>query len=1208
MLSSQTRAGTSATLATALTVAALVALPTAPASAVSASALTWHDTATRNLGDGYAATRAVVAAEQPVQMPDGGVVFYDRNTHNLRRVDSATKVITTIAGIGTGANCYDGGGSLATDVSVPEPAALAADSAGDLFLEQPLYYQWGQCNSAPVLRLDHVDKQWHVVVSNLVNGAGGANLGRYDAMAVSGNGTVYVSDPLRHVVRAFAPGSDPGGPGVVVAGTDGVAGGAGDGGQATVATIENPSLATASGVLVLADGLGTTKTMVRRIDLATGVITHVAGTGALPTASVAPDPAVGQPAAGAALGVDGLTIGSDGTTIYVHQNRVSGADIESFEPGGVVTSVAASVPTAACTQPFGIAVATLQATSVVLARCGGALRSWAADGSNPTSHGSIVAGLDTIDSDGTSPDGSVLADEFPGQIDDLAVSPTGAVAMASGGGVRRVASLTPNAPVSILTKSHGLAVTFGSDGTLYSAILDGTSSHVTATTSAGVTTTVAGGGAFSLMDGASATTVTLPVTDDVAVDSSAGVLYLLACSGQPDPTYLDRPYRQIWAVTLATGAIHLYSGNGLDGVIVEGQSASQTPVGRALSIAVDPTNHSLYVATPSGVGRITPDRIAHGPVALYDHLPGLTVGSDGTLYGQTVAIASDGTSTQGQDTSPATAYTTMLDGSFLAARPGVPGSLLQTSDVLTPATVADVAPLELSVTAGPGTLTVSVTPPAVAGQPVNVQLQDLAAPQSYIYLFGFGSDGATTPHTVTIRRAGPVGDNYAGALDPTHTYRAIASTGDSTGRLGMLRVVVASPLADTTPPAPATGLTATQSLTSVPTVHLTLPVDPDLATVEACMTTGPAPVATDRDCGMGPDVVPVTYPLTGPTMSVAIYRQGPNDPTVDRTFTVFVTDVAGNVSAASSVTIPAGTLSATDPGSVPDINWQSSPAGSDARFSFRGDPTGAAIVEGATSPAPSGLGTGVDSGRTWYAANLIAGHTYTVAFFRWNTALTHVTRTTATFVAGTSSHDVASVIAPPSVAYAARASVSTVVARAVTGSTATSRSAGVPVELWTRPAPSTTWVLAATGTTDANGAASWPRPALAATTSYQVRVPAQGYTFPAVIASPVTTTVVHSTITASLASTSALSARSVRVKTKTVLYVHVAPRQVRTVQVQRYTSGAWRTILTTRTTSTGYVGYTYIPTARGTVSLRVVCLATSATAASISRTMVVKAT
>jgi hypothetical protein len=151
-------------------------------------------------------------------------------------------------------------------------------------------------------------------------------------------------------------------------------------------------------------------------------------------------------------------------------------------------------------------------------------------------------------------------------------------------------------------------------------------------------------------------------------------------------------------------------------------------------------------------------------------------------------------------------------------------------------------------------------------------------------------------------------------------------------------------------------------------------------------------------------------------------------------------------------------------------------------------------------------------------------------------------------------------------------------------------------------------VRAATATTDATGGASWARPALGATTAYQVRIPAQGYMFPTVTASRTATTVVRSVIAASLSSTTTLLGRTVHVKTRAPIYVHVAPRQVRTIQVQRYVGGTWKTILTTRTNTLGYAAYSFIPTARGSVALRVVSSATASTAASVSRTLVVRAT
>jgi len=248
-------------------------------------------------------------------------------------------------------------------------------------------------------------------------------------------------------------------------------------------------------------------------------------------------------------------------------------------------------------------------------------------------------------------------------------------------------------------------------------------------------------------------------------------------------------------------------------------------------------------------------------------------------------------------------------------------------------------------------------------------------------------------------------------------------------------------------------------------------------------------------------------------------------------------------------------------------------------------------VPGSVQPAVPPVTAGVDSGRTWVIAGLNAGQTYSVSFFRWNSAFTHWSRSSVTFVVGTSSHDAVGATATPVVVYGSRPTVTATVSRVVSGSTSSTPLAGVPVELWSRTAPSATWVRIATGTTAATGKASFLRPTILATTAYQVRLAPQGYLYPAVVSSAAVTTALRPVLTASFAATTRVLAKSVKVRTKTYVYALVSPHRVTTVQLQRYVGGVWKAVSTVRTASTGLAAFSYRPTARGKQALRVVVVA-----------------
>lgn len=94
-------------------------------------------------------------------------------------------------------------------------------------------------------------------------------------LAVGRDGTVYLADTFNHVVRAFDP---PSGRVTVLAGT-GTAGFSGDGGPAEDATFNQPYCGTLSpdGSRLLVADIGNQR--LRAIDLATGIVTTVAGDG-----------------------------------------------------------------------------------------------------------------------------------------------------------------------------------------------------------------------------------------------------------------------------------------------------------------------------------------------------------------------------------------------------------------------------------------------------------------------------------------------------------------------------------------------------------------------------------------------------------------------------------------------------------------------------------------------------------------------------------------------------------------------------------------------------------------------------------------------------------------------------------------------------------------------------------------------------------------
>jgi sugar lactone lactonase YvrE len=84
-------------------------------------------------GDGGPATQAALNNPTGLFFDAAGNLFIaDRNNHRIRRIDAATKIITTVAGNGT--QGFAGDDDLATNAQLNNPADVAVDAQGHLFI------------------------------------------------------------------------------------------------------------------------------------------------------------------------------------------------------------------------------------------------------------------------------------------------------------------------------------------------------------------------------------------------------------------------------------------------------------------------------------------------------------------------------------------------------------------------------------------------------------------------------------------------------------------------------------------------------------------------------------------------------------------------------------------------------------------------------------------------------------------------------------------------------------------------------------------------------------------------------------------------------------------------------------------------------------------------------------------------------------------
>lgn len=248
-------------------------------------------------GDGGAAVEACLNEPKAVALDGAGnLLIADSENHVIRKVNRMTGIITTVAGCS--------GPSSQQPVTVKSDATTGDDpfSEGD---------SSGQGGFAQQTDLSGT-------VRYVVNGAGvtkrfggdegpavRALLNFPTAVAVDAQGHLYIADTMNHRIRRVEAGT---GQIMTIAGV-GQPRFCGDGGPSTSAGLNEPAALAVQGVrLYIADQ---SNNRVRAIDLTTGIISTVAGTG---SAAYNGD---GILAAEACLaGPSGLATGADGT-LYI---------------------------------------------------------------------------------------------------------------------------------------------------------------------------------------------------------------------------------------------------------------------------------------------------------------------------------------------------------------------------------------------------------------------------------------------------------------------------------------------------------------------------------------------------------------------------------------------------------------------------------------------------------------------------------------------------------------------------------------------------------------------------------------------------------------------------------------------------------------------------------------------------------------------------
>lgn len=278
--------------------------------------------------------------------PLGNLYFADNFNHRIRKINTSG-IISTLAG--NGSTIYAGDGVQATATGLYNPAGIAFDTAGNLYISD----QYNFC-------IRKVDNSGVITTvagngSTAYNGDGiqatTAGLFNPAGIAIDASGNLYIADVQNHRIRKV----DASGIITTFAGT-GVAGYGGDGGLATSAQLDGPYGLTfdAIGNLYIADWYNH---CIRMVNTA-GIITTVAGNGTVGYSGDGGAAVLSQMQNPSAVAVD--VVGNMYITEYF------GSRVRKVNTSGIITTLAGNGTTgyngdniqsnlATVNQPIGIA-------------------------------------------------------------------------------------------------------------------------------------------------------------------------------------------------------------------------------------------------------------------------------------------------------------------------------------------------------------------------------------------------------------------------------------------------------------------------------------------------------------------------------------------------------------------------------------------------------------------------------------------------------------------------------------------------------------------------------------------------------------------------------------------------------------------------------------------------------------------------------------
>jgi trimeric autotransporter adhesin len=513
-------------------------------------------------GDGGLATSAELRGPSGVAVDASGNIYIaDQANYRIRMVTMSNGIITTVAGNGLsggyigphGMSGYSGDGGLAISARLSSPSGISVDASGNIYIADTFN-----------LRIRMVTKSTGIITTLAGNGlsrysgdsgdGGLATSARFSTpsdVAVDALGNIYIADADDHRIRMVTKST-----GIIttVAG-DATSGYSGDGGLATLATVNDPLGVAfdASGNIYIADSGNSCIRMIAKI---TGIITTVAGIassyGSSTSSTFGGD---GELATSAKLSYPyGITVDASGN-IYIADSGNHCIRMVT-KCTGIITTVAGNGTagygngTAGYGGDGGLATSTsLSRPSDVAVDASGNI--YIADSGHDCirmvtkSTGIIttVAGDGSLGYSGDSGDGGLATSARLSSPSGVAVDASGNIYIAD----------TDNRRIRMVMKSTGIITTVAGDGSLgYSG------------------------------DGGLATSAALFLPDGITVDAS-GNIYIA-----------DRGNDRVRMVTKSTGIITTLAGNKTAGCSGDGGQAKLSLMNNPSGVAIDASGN-IYV-------------------------------------------------------------------------------------------------------------------------------------------------------------------------------------------------------------------------------------------------------------------------------------------------------------------------------------------------------------------------------------------------------------------------------------------------------------------------------------------------------------------------------------------------------------------------------------------------------------------------------------